>query len=78
MSRILSGGKVDAVIVDTEYGDISEYAMHQDVQGIKALSPLVPFLFKRALDCGAWRIIVPLVIPLRMQNLLLLPAYTLL
>lgn len=69
ISRILARCEVDWVMVDCEHGNIDDAAMHDAVPTIAALgvSPIVripdlqPWMVKRALDCGAHGILVPLI-----------------
>ncbi|KAL6906838.1 Phosphoenolpyruvate/pyruvate domain-containing protein [Trichoderma evansii] len=67
-ARILAQSGVDWVLVDCEHGSLDDRAMHESVPAIAALgvSPIVrlpgmePWMVKRALDCGAHGILVPL------------------
>jgi 4-hydroxy-2-oxoheptanedioate aldolase len=68
VSRVLARSGVDWVLVDCEHGNIDDGAMHDAVPAIAALgvSPIVrlpdmqSWMVKRALDCGAHGILVPL------------------
>ena len=68
ISRFLGRSGVDWVCVDTEHGNIADSEMHDAVHAIAATgcSPLVriaaneSWMVKRALDCGAHGIMVPL------------------
>ncbi|KAJ2906061.1 HpcH/HpaI aldolase/citrate lyase family protein [Zalerion maritima] len=69
VSRILARSAVDWVMVDCEHGNMDDAAMHEAVPAIAALgvSPIVriadmqSWMVKRALDCGAHGILVPLI-----------------
>ncbi|KAK0753943.1 Pyruvate/Phosphoenolpyruvate kinase-like domain-containing protein [Schizothecium vesticola] len=69
VSRILARAGADWVMVDCEHGNIDDAAMHEAVPAIAALgvSPIVRipdlqhWMIKRALDCGAHGILVPLI-----------------
>ncbi|KAI9644671.1 hypothetical protein NHQ30_006695 [Ciborinia camelliae] len=68
VSRTLARTGVDWVLVDCEHGNIDDAAMHDAVPAIAAcgVSPIVRipdnqgWMVKRALDCGAHGILVPL------------------
>ncbi|KAG6026454.1 hypothetical protein E4U41_001264 [Claviceps citrina] len=68
ISRLLARSGVDWVMVDCEHGNIDDGAMHDAVPAIAALgvTPLVripdlqSWMVKRALDAGAYGILVPL------------------
>ncbi|KAG9255075.1 HpcH/HpaI aldolase/citrate lyase family protein [Emericellopsis atlantica] len=68
VSRLLARTGVDWVCVDCEHGNIDDGAMHDAVPAIAAtgVSPIVRipdmqgWMVKRALDCGAHGIIVPM------------------
>ncbi|KFY27768.1 hypothetical protein V493_03324 [Pseudogymnoascus sp. VKM F-4281 (FW-2241)] len=68
ISRALANSGVDWVLVDCEHGNIADAAMHESVGAIAAtgVSPIVRipdnqgWLVKRALDCGAHGVLVPL------------------
>jgi len=68
VSRALARTGVDWVMVDCEHGNIDDSAMHEAVPAIAALgvSPIVripdmqSWMVKRALDCGAHGVLVPL------------------
>jgi len=68
VSRLLARTGADWVCVDCEHGNIDDGAMHDAVPAIAALgvSPIVRipdmqgWMVKRALDCGAHGIVVPL------------------
>ncbi|KAF7951516.1 hypothetical protein EAE96_006822 [Botrytis aclada] len=68
VSRTLARTGVDWVLVDCEHGNIDDAAMHDAVPAIAAcgVSPIVRipdnqgWMVKRALDCGAHGVLVPL------------------
>ncbi|KAI1847301.1 hypothetical protein JX265_006420 [Neoarthrinium moseri] len=68
VARTLARSGVDWVMVDCEHGNIDDAAMHDAVPAIAScgVSPLVRipdmqgWMIKRALDCGAHGILVPL------------------
>ncbi|CAI6098203.1 unnamed protein product [Clonostachys chloroleuca] len=68
ISRLLARTNADWVCVDCEHGNMDDGAMHDAVPAIAALgvSPIVrlpdmqSWMVKRALDCGAHGILVPL------------------
>lgn len=69
VSRALARANPDWIMVDCEHGNIDDAAMHEAVPAIAAcgVSPLVripdlqSWMIKRALDCGAHGILVPLI-----------------
>ncbi|KAK0383156.1 hypothetical protein NLU13_9069 [Sarocladium strictum] len=69
VSRCLARAGADWVCVDCEHGNMDDAAMHDAVPAIVAagVSPLVriagmeSWMVKRALDCGAHGIVVPLI-----------------
>lgn len=68
-ARAIARSGVDWICVDTEHGNINDSQMHEAVTAIAhaGVSPLVriasnePWMVKRALDCGAHGVIVPLI-----------------
>ncbi|KAF2034833.1 Phosphoenolpyruvate/pyruvate domain-containing protein [Setomelanomma holmii] len=68
-SRAIARSGLDWVCVDCEHGNIDDGAMHEAVVAIakEGVSPLVriaaneAWMVKRALDCGAHGIVVPLI-----------------
>ena len=69
IARMLGGAGFDWVLIDTEHGTIDQAMMAEMVAAVASVGgvPLVrvtansPELIKRALDAGAWGIIVPMV-----------------
>ncbi|KAF1951467.1 Phosphoenolpyruvate/pyruvate domain-containing protein [Byssothecium circinans] len=68
-SRAIARSGVDWICVDCEHGNIDDGQMHEAVAAIAAtgVSPIVriaaneAWMVKRALDCGAYGIVVPLI-----------------
>ncbi|EOA82099.1 hypothetical protein ACJQWK_05574 [Exserohilum turcicum] len=69
LARAIARSGVDWICVDTEHGNINDSQMHEAVTAIAlaGVSPIVriaanePWMVKRALDCGAHGVVVPLI-----------------